>query len=119
MLRHNNGLLVMMALLVVTIAPVLAVACSVLGPSPEIVGRNLRDGFSGFDYKMWVDCTVRNNGNAGDIEVTAELNAGGQWKRRQVVNVASGEERLVAIEFADADPPLFSQSTYSCSASAS
>ncbi len=87
-------------------------------PAPEIVGATARDGFPGFDYTIWVDCTVRNNGAAGNIEVVAELRAGGFWIKRDTVYVEKGQERKVTLAYPEPES-LFSVlggATFNCKA---
>ena len=99
-LAPDSGLMPFLA--VSLVVSVLAVGCSPLGPKPEIVGANARSAAPNFDYTVYVDCTVRNNGLDGDIEVTAELTGDGFWKKREVVRVAKDRERIVAFAFPEA-----------------
>lgn len=89
-----------------------------LTPSPEIVGVSAREGIPNFDYTVYVDCTVRNNGREGNIEVVADLAGGGQWRKRQTVFVDKSSERRVTLAFAEAE--LFGAGLegykYNCSA---
>jgi len=71
-------------------------------PLPEIVGTAARDGMPGLDYTVWVDCTVRNNGAGGSIEVSATLKNGGYWNKRQVVHVPENMEDKVTFTFSEA-----------------
>ncbi len=111
MMRGTSALLLAVGLLVVA-------ACGVAGPKLEIVGVNARDGFSGFDYVVWVDCTVRNSGRDGNIEVVAELQAGGSWIKRETVLIAKNEERKVTIAFPEPDSffSVLGSATYNCNA---
>ena len=68
-------------------------------PLPELVGQTTRDGSPGFDYTIWVDCTIRNNGASGNIEVTATLRGGGSWIKRETVYIAGDDEKLVTLAF--------------------
>ena len=84
-----------------------AVACSqtakvIRRPLPDIVGQAARDGFSGLDYVVWVDCTVRNNGARGGIVVKAVLQNGGFWEKRETVQVEADTERKVTFSFPEA-----------------
>ena len=84
-----------------------AMACGSWGdsngqPSPEIVGQNIREGSVSFEYMVWVDCTVRNNGAAGDVEVTAKLENGQSWSKSQPLPLAAGAEKRVPFTFAEA-----------------
>jgi hypothetical protein len=40
-------------------------------PLPEIVGQTARESF-GTDYKVLIDCTVRNSGAEGRVTVTLD-----------------------------------------------
>jgi len=97
-----------------------ALACSSLAVAPEIVGVKGRDGIPNFDYTVYVDCTVRNNGRAGNIEVIADLTGGGQWRKRSTVYVDKNQERLVTITFQEAElfGGGFEGFKYQCSARA-
>lgn len=90
-------------LFLAAVGALFAVACSAVAPAPEIVGIKGRDGIPNFDYTVYVDCTVRNNGRAGNVEVIADLTGGGQWRKRSTVAIAKGEERLVTIVFPEAE----------------
>jgi len=80
----------------------LATACS-KGPEPEIIGVTAHDAAPDFDYTVWVDCTVRNNGDDGSIEVSASLTGGGRWIKRDTVFVAENSERKVTLEFPEVE----------------
>ena len=102
-------------LLVVIVA--LTAACS-SGPKPEIVGRSASEIAELFgDYAWQVDCTVRNNGDSGQITVVAKLDGfGGAWTKRETTTIGSGEERLVSFQFPEAEFQLFgdSDAQYTC-----
>lgn len=70
--------------------------------APEVVGIISRDGFQNFDYIVYVDCTVRNNGADGNITVVAELSNGGFWKKRDEVFISANTERKVTLAFPEA-----------------
>ena len=114
------GSIMMRSVAVGLLALVLA-ACNVVNPpKPEIVGQTARDGSPGFDYTIWVQCTVGNNGGDGRIEVTGTLSGGGSWTKRETVHVASGQERMVTFTFPE--PEFLSAGLsgyrYGCSATA-
>ncbi len=104
-----------LGLLVVTVA--LTAACS-SGPEPEIVGRSASESAELFgDYAWQVDCTVRNNGDSGQVTVVAELDGfGGAWTKRETTTLQSGQERLVSFQFPEAEFQLFGDSNaqYTC-----
>jgi hypothetical protein len=68
-------------------------------PLPEVVGQTARDGSPGFNYTVWVDCTIRNNGASGNIEVQASLTGGGSWTKRETVYVEEDGEKMVTLAF--------------------
>lgn len=110
---------VTISVVVVGLAVAVLTACNVTNPpKPEIVGQTARSGSPGFDYTIWVDCTIRNNGGNGQFEVAARLNAGGSWTKRQTVSVSSGQERMVTLTFPE--PEFLSaglgSAQYQCSA---
>jgi hypothetical protein len=95
----------------------LILACS-LGPRPEIVGVSASENLSNLDYTVYVDCTVRNNGGDGDIEVSATLRNGGFWTKRESVFVAKNSERKVTLGFPEVEflEAGLSGYQYNCSA---
>ncbi len=113
MRQRTVGLITLLLVLLV------AAACD-SSPSPEIVVSTSRDGgIRSFDYTVWVDCTVRNNGEEGTVTVIGELISGDEfWKKRESFFLSKGEERLVTLAFPEAtllDEGLGSYE-YQCSA---
>jgi hypothetical protein len=85
---------------------VLAVACSGAAkllnePLPEIVGQTARESF-GTDYKILIDCTVKNNGADGLVTVKAQLRNGGSWVKEAEIDMLEDETRMVTLEFPEA-----------------
>jgi|Marorgknorr_s2lv_3_1036020.scaffolds.fasta_scaffold27763_3 photosystem II stability/assembly factor-like uncharacterized protein len=76
-------------------------ACAAIGPVPEIVGAQARESMGLFDYKVFVDCTVRNTGKGGNIMVEAELNKGGFWKKEETIFLDAGNTRKVTFTFSE------------------
>ena len=72
-----------------------------LGPNPDIVGLHASEHY-GFDYSITVEVTVQNNGKSGYVEVTAELQDGGYWKKSSTVYIAGGQTETVNINFPEA-----------------
>ena len=89
-------------------------------PNPRIVGAQAESGMSGLDYQVNVFCTVRNDGGAGNITVTATLNKGGYWEKRSVEYLP--ENRSGKLTFNFKEPSVMSgglnEGDYSCSAEA-
>jgi len=85
------------------VSVLLLMGCATLSnqPRPEIVGVTARESF-GFDYKVFVDCTVKNNGTTGTITVQANLSNGGRWKKERTLAIAEGATELVTLEFPEA-----------------
>ena len=80
----------------------LVLGCGLFGGvEPELVGVSYSTDSELFgDYKMIVHCTVRNNGDDGDIEIIADLRTDeGQWRKRQTIFVAADSEEKVDIVF--------------------
>ena len=69
-------------------------------PLPELAGVTAREDL-GLDYKVHVDCTVLNKGAAGNIDVFAELNMDGYWKKRQQVFVPEDGTHTVTFTFTE------------------
>ena len=87
-------------------------------PQVEITGVDARDEYSLTDYRVHVDCTLRNKGGAGVVTVEAELSLNGWWKKEVLVDLAAGEARTVTLTF---EEPKFltdalANSRYQCSA---
>lgn len=115
------GRITLAVVIVLGLAAVALTACNVVNPpKPEIVGQTARDGSPDFDYTIYVQCTVRNNGGDGQIEVVATLSGGGSWTKRQSVHVSSDQERMVTLTFPE--PEFLSAGLggyrYGCSATA-
>ena len=96
----------------VCVGLVLLVAC---GGSVELVGTQAKESF-GLDYKVHVECTVKNTGKARDVTVEAELNKGGWWKKEKTERVLGGETKTIRVTFSE---PTFlqgglSEGEYSC-----
>ena len=82
-------------LLVLTAVLALTVACSTLTPTPtpipppvqEIVGHTWHKADAGFlTWELEVECTIRNNGGSGNIEVAVTYDSSGAyWKKRAKV----------------------------------
>lgn len=82
----------------------IGLACGLQGPDPEILGEGVRSGSRGGDYAVWVDVTVRNNGEAGDILISAEVSQKGvgQWKKEQRVMLGEDQTESVTLYFPEA-----------------
>ena len=81
-------------------------------PKPEVVGATSRTGAPGFDYTIYVDCTVRNRGSGGQVTVLAELNADGFWKKEQTVFIA--EDATQKVTFTFPEPAFGFSHNYKC-----
>ena len=72
-------------------------------PFPEVVEATAYDGAPGFDYTVWVECTIRNSGADGSVEVLAELwnvrTGRGLWQKRQAVFMVGDSEKRVTSAF--------------------
>ncbi len=91
-------------------------ACGGSGPAPEIVGQQLKTGLVNLDYTVWVDCTVRNSGAEGDVELTATLDGGGSWKKRKTLYVGSEQETAHQFEFREPEFLAADRYEYQCEA---
>ena len=106
----SHGLRVVALSLIVAIC-LSAVACGVKDkvednrsqvlnpPDPQIVGMQGEGGAGGFDFQVNVFCTIRNDGGAGYITVTAELNKGGYREKREVVHFAENASHKLTFNF--------------------
>jgi hypothetical protein len=87
-------------LLGIAVVLVLLINFGVRRPSLNVVGLTARDGFSGLDYTMWVECAIGNTGASSEVIVSVELIApDGFWKKSRQVSIPSDETRLVTFEF--------------------
>ena len=90
----------MVVLLGIAVVLVLLINFGVRRPSLNVVGLTARDGFSGLDYTMWVECTMRNTGASSEVTVSVELIApDGFWEKSRQVSIPSDKTRLVTFEF--------------------
>ena len=87
----------MKRLVATALASMFLAAC---GPQFELVGVQAKESF-GLDYKVHVDCQVKNNGKEGEVTVEAELSKGGWWKKSKVENVYGGETKTVRVTFSE------------------
>ena len=71
---------------------------------PETIVESARDAVVDGDYIIWVDCTIKNNGDSGEVEVQANVNpfSGGNWRSTQRVHIKAGEQEVVTFEFPQA-----------------
>ena len=67
--------------------------------SPEVLRSRIRDGTPNFDYTIWLDCTIRNNGDDGQVVVIGELENGGVRRKQQSIFMESETEMRVTISF--------------------
>ena len=52
------------------------------------------------DYAIIVECTVRNNGEEGDIQLIADLQTDeGRWMKWQSIFVLADTQQRISIEF--------------------
>lgn len=89
-------------MLLVVVLSVSVSACGWFGPKAEIVGLDTYESWPGFDYTITVKCTVLNNGKSGQVEVFAELENGGYWKKSKKVYIEARERVTVEIAFPEA-----------------
>jgi len=70
----------------------------------------------GFDYQVNVFCTIRNDGGAGYITITAKLTKGGYWEKREVKHFSENASQRLTFNFKE--PSLLSgglsSGDYSC-----
>ncbi len=115
-------------LLLLTLVVALTVACSTLSsdatpatatppppPQPAVVERAARDLESG---GIEIECTVRNDGSSGNIEVAVTVDSeDGYWKESEAVWIEKDRESKVAKAFPEVSSGLESRRLqYTCSA---
>lgn len=115
-------------LLLLTPVVALTVACSTFSsdatpatatppppPQPAVVERAARDLESG---GIEIECTVRNDGSSGNIEVAVTVDSeDGYWKESEAVWIEKDRESKVAKEFPEVSSGLESRRLqYTCSA---
>ena len=98
---HRIGIISILFLLLTT-----GVACSggarlINQPVPEIVGQTARESF-GTDYKILIECTVKNRGAEGSVTVSARLENGGPCIKEAELDLLEDETRMVTLEFPEA-----------------
>ena len=63
-------------------------------PRPDVTLVDGHDGFQGFNYVIYVDVGVKNNGGDGWVIVYAELKSGGRYEEQNKrIYMASGETK--------------------------
>lgn len=73
-------------------------------PVPSVLDISLVDR-PGFDFAWVANVKVRNYGAAGKVRVVADLKYGSFWTKHKVVEMATGETKVVKIVFSE--PTLF------------
>jgi len=83
---------------------------------PAIVGQTANEGFVDGDYAIQVDCTYKNNGAQGSIQVWSKLSSGGVWVESQNIALAKNETQLVRFTFTGPTifGNLFGSGNYAC-----
>ncbi len=72
----------------------------VMPADPEILSRDMVTSPNPTDYTVRVIAEVRNNGEAGEVEVEATVKQGGQeWTRKLVQRLEKGEKKRFEIVF--------------------
>ena len=98
---HRIGIVSILFLLLTTGAACSGAAKLINQPLPEIVGQTARESF-GTDYKIIIECTVKNRGAEGSVTVSARLENGGSWVKEAEIDLLEGETRMVTLEFPEA-----------------
>ena len=70
---------------------------------PELTAVFGRDGWVDGDYTVWVDCTVRNNGAAGNVLVQANPENGVVWQKQTTIRLDEAGEMVVTLVFPEAN----------------
>ena len=70
--------------------------------NPELTAVFARDGWVDGDYTVWVDCTIRNNGAAGEVLVKARLENGAVWKKQRTIRLDEAGVMVVTLAFPEA-----------------
>jgi hypothetical protein len=89
-------------------------------PKPDVLTASATPEVSGPTHALAVQCTCKNDGKAGYVQVTAKLNAEGSWEETESVYMEEGETRVVDLLFTDVhltevSPGQF-EFSYGCSA---
>ena len=89
---HTRVLIIGVAFAVASLS-----ACSSVDPA--IVGVTANETFVNGDYAIQVECTYKNNGDEGSLQVWSKLSSGGTWVESQEISLAKGETQLVRFVF--------------------
>lgn len=83
-------------------------------PKPEVTKLDGYGGFQNLNYVFYVDVTVKNNGEEGNVIVYAEISDAGKYeKQEQLVYLSKGESKNLRFTFDISFwNTLFSQITY-------
>jgi len=109
------GVIVAIALFAGALWVYMSVQRAVSLPKPEITKLDGYGSLQNLNYIFYVDVTVKNNGEEGNVIVYAEISGAGKYeKKEQLIYLAKGESKDLSftfdISFWNA---LFSQITYS------
>ncbi len=100
MKRHPESTRLIPIISLILAMVVVLVGCGVLGPKPEIVGREAYDTVVEGDYSVVVTVDIVNQGRSGNVEVIGEVWwQGSYWKESKVVYIREGAEREVYLVF--------------------
>jgi len=109
------GIFVGIALFASALWVYMSVQRAVSLPKPEITKLDGYGSLQNLNWVFYVDVTVKNNGEEGNVIVYAEISGAGKYeKKEQLIYLAKGESKDLSftfdISFWNA---LFSQITYS------
>ena len=104
-----------------TFAAAMTTACSFGGPDLQFIDSSTSEVTDSFgNYTLRVNCTVRNNGDAAQVTVSAQLDGlGGSWTESETSEIGPNEQYPFTVLFPEVErePPGFSDFTYSCTTS--
>lgn len=80
---------------------VISTSCSLIpGPKPEITSVTAQEKY-GQDYAVIVQCGVTNNGDTGQVTVSASLNYNGFWKQSRTITIPANSASTITFEFTE------------------
>jgi hypothetical protein len=102
--KKSNAKWIAIAILVVAIIIVAFVALNRLNsfvnrPDPDITMFDVRSGFEGFDYFVYTDVRVVNEGGEGWVKVFSEIRGSMYEEQNQRIYMAEGETKELKFKF--------------------
>lgn len=87
------------AIVIVSISAYILLDTVVLSPKPDITMFDVRTGFQGFDYFVYTDVRVVNEGGEGWVKVFSEIRGSMYEEQNQRIYMNAGETKELTFTF--------------------